>query len=91
MFSSIIKYSNVDDITKYISMPGQLKKGISRLAKEQVKDYEKCEENFTWSLSLLYAGGLIGKVKYELTKSALVMRNNGKKTNKVGVICQRKE
>jgi hypothetical protein len=38
-------------------------------------------DNFIHSLSLLYAGGIIGKVKYELARSALVMKNNGMKNN----------
>ena len=33
---------------------------------------------------MLYAGGLMGKVKYEQSRSALVMKNNEKHTKKLG-------
>ena len=33
---------------------------------------------------MLYVGGLMGKVKYEQSRSALVMKNNEKHTKKLG-------
>ena len=47
-----------------------------------MQDYEKSQENFVLSLSLLYAGRVIGKVKYEQGRSALVMKHTGKSTKK---------
>ena len=43
--------------------------------KMQTQEYEKGNDNFIWSLSLLYAGGVIGKVNYMQGRSALVMRH----------------
>lgn len=38
------------------------------LLKGNVKKYEKCDQNFIGSLSLLYAGGVISKVKYQQSR-----------------------
>lgn len=48
--------------------------------KKEAQEYEKSNENFIRSLSLLYAGGVIGKVKYMQGRSALVMRHTEKST-----------
>ena len=48
----------------------------------EVQNYEKSDENFVRSLSLLYAGVVIGKVKYEQVRSALVIKHTGKTTKK---------
>lgn len=82
MFATILKYGNIDDVAQYISTPGKMKKSYSRLVKNQAKEYENSEDNFIRSLSLLYAGGIIAKHKYEQIRSALVMKNTGKKTKK---------
>jgi hypothetical protein len=81
MFSTSIKYANVHDIAKYCSQ-GKFKKCFVSEAKKEVGIYEKSEDNFVRSLSLLYAGGVIGKIKYIQAKSALVMKNSGKCTRK---------
>lgn len=47
---------------------------------KETQEYEKSNENFIRPLSLLYAGGVIGKVKYMQGRSALVMRHTGKST-----------
>lgn len=51
--------------------------------KPQVKQYEQSNHNVIRSLSMLYAGGLTGKVKYEQSRSALVMKNTEKHTKKL--------
>ena len=81
MFSTIIKYANVHDIAKYCSQR-KFKNCFVSEAKKEVGIYEKSEDNFVRSLSLLYAGGVIGKNKYIQAKSALVMKNSGKCTRK---------
>lgn len=48
----------------------------------QCKEYEKSDKNFIHSLSLLYAGGVISKVKYQQTRLSLVMKNTGRHTKK---------
>ena len=53
-----------------------------KLIKIQCVEYEKSEENFIRSLSLLYAGGVISKVKYQQTTSSMVMKNTGRHTKK---------
>lgn len=50
--------------------------------KSQVKEYELCYQNLISSFSLLYAQGVIGKVKYQRSRSALEMRDTGKHANK---------
>ena len=80
MFSTIIKYGKPKYVNEYLDKSGQFRTVCARQSKKQVALYEKSNDNFIRSLSLLYAGGIIGKVKYELARSALVMKNNGKKT-----------
>lgn len=58
----------------------KLKKATLMEIKKEAQEYEKSNENFIRSLSLLYAGGVIGKVKYMQGRSALVMRHTGKST-----------
>ena len=50
--------------------------------KNQCTEYEKSEENFIRSLSLLYAGGIISKCKYRQTRSSLIIKNTEKHTKK---------
>lgn len=44
--------------------------------------YERSEENFICHLSRLYAGGVTSNVKYQQTRSAMVMKNTGRHTKK---------
>ena len=62
--------------------PKKMKKGAVVKIGAEAQDYEKSAENFIRSLSLLYAGGVIGKVKYEQGRSVLVMKHTGKTTKK---------
>ena len=59
-----------------------MKKAALVKIKAEAQDYEKSEEIFIRSLSLLYAGGVIGKVKYEQGRSTPVMRSTGQTTKK---------
>lgn len=62
--------------------PKKMKKAALATIKLEAQGYEKSDENFVRSLSLLYAGGVIGKVKYEQGRSAIVMKHTGKSTKK---------
>ena len=64
MFSTLIKYEKIADLSKYYSSSKKMKKASLAVIKAQVKEYEQCNQNFIHSLSLLYAGGVIGEVKY---------------------------
>lgn len=66
-----------------------MRKASAAVIKGRVKEYEKCDENFIRSLSLLYAGGVIGKFKYQQSRSALVMKNTGKLTKKGSISKER--
>ena len=43
---------------------------------------EKIEQNFIRLLPLLYAGGVISKVKYQQRRSSMVMKTAGRHTKK---------
>ena len=64
MVSTVLKYSKVTDVAKYLSSSRKLKKATLMEIKKEAQEYEKSNENFIRSLSSLYAGGVIGKVKY---------------------------
>ena len=59
-----------------------MRKATVAKIKMQCAEYEKSEENFIRSLSLLYAGGVISKIKYQQTRSSMVMKNTGRHTKK---------
>ena len=82
MFSTLIKYEKIADLSKYYSSSKKMRKVTLAVIKAQVKVKSMSSQNFICSLSLLYAGGVIGEVKYQQSRSALVMRNNGKHTSK---------
>ena len=63
-----------------------MRKASLAVIKPQVKQYEQSDHTVIRSLSMLYAGGLMGKVKYEQTRSALVMKNTKKHTKKLGSV-----
>ena len=63
MFSAVLKYSKKGDISKYFDSSKRLKRAAAMKINAQGREYEKSSENFICSLSLLYAGGIIGKVK----------------------------
>lgn len=52
-------------------------------------EFEKCDQNVIHTFSLLFAGGVIGKVKFHQSWSALVMKNTGKLARK-GSISKRR-
>ena len=82
MFSTVLKYGKMADISKYFDSSKKLKRAAAMKINAQAKEYEESNENFIRSLSLLYAGGIIGKVKYQQGRSAMVMRHTGKRTMK---------
>ena len=82
MFSTICKYGKMSDVSKYVCSSQKMKKATVAKVKNHCTEYEKSEDNFIRSLSLLYAGGVISKVKYRQTRSSLVMKNTGKHTKK---------
>lgn len=82
MFSTICKYGKIGDMAKYVSSSQKMRKATVAKIKMQCTEYEKSDENFIRSLSLLYAGGVISKVKYQQTRSSLVMKNTGRHTKK---------
>lgn len=82
MFSTLMKYGTIADLCKYLKSSKKMKKASAAVISGHVKEYEKCDQNVIRSLSLLYAGGVIGKVKYQQSRSALVMKNTGKLTKK---------
>ena len=69
-------------MSKYVCSSRKMRKTTVAKIKMQCVEYEKSEENFICSLSLLYAGGVISKVKYQQTRSSLVMKNTGRHTKK---------
>ena len=82
MISTVLKYGKINDVSNYFCSSKKMKKAALVKIKLEAQDYEKSQENFVRSLSLLYAGGVIGKVKYEQGRSALVMKHTGKSTKK---------
>jgi len=50
-------------VAKYLSSSKKMKKATLVEIKKETQEYEKSNENFIWPLSLLYAGGVVGKVK----------------------------
>jgi len=80
MVSTVLKYSKVSDVAEYVSSSKKMKEATLMEIKKEAQEYEKSNGNFIRSLSLLYAGGVIGKVKYMQGRSALVMRHTGKST-----------
>ena len=86
MFSTLTKYAKTAALSKYFSSSKKMRKASLAVIKPQVKQYEQSDHNVIRSLSMLYAGGLMGKVKYEQTRSALVMKNTKKHTKKVGSV-----
>ena len=80
--SSVLKYGKINDVSKYFSSSKKLKKAALMKIKLEAQNYEKSDENFICSLSLLYAGGVIGNVKHEQGRSALVMKHTGKTIKK---------
>ena len=89
MFSTLLKYGKTSDFNRYVSTPGKMRKAVIGKVKRDVKEYEKSRENFIRSVSLLYAGRILGKMKYEQARSAAVMKNSGKQTKRD--IYQKKE
>ena len=77
MLSTICKYGKIGDIAKYVSSSKKIRKATVAKIKMQCTEYEKSDENYIRSLSLLYAGGVISKVKHQQTRSSLVMKNTG--------------
>ena len=65
MFSTVLKYSKMADISKYFESSKNLKRAAAMKINAQAKAYEESNENVVLSLSLLYTGGIIGKVKYQ--------------------------
>ena len=82
MFATIMKYGKTEDVNEYVNKSGQFRTVFASLSKKQVALYKKLNDNFVCSLSVLYARGIISKLKYGLARSALVMENNGKKTKR---------
>ena len=82
MFSTICKYGKIADISRYVCSSRKVKKATVTKIKMHCAEYEKSEENFIRSLSLLYAGGVISKVKYQQTRSSIAMKNTGRHTKK---------
>lgn len=65
MFSIVLKYSKMADISKYFDSSKNLKRAAAMKINAQAKAYEGSNENFVLSFSLPYAGRIIGKVKYQ--------------------------
>ena len=86
MFSTLTKYAKTAALSKYFSSSKKMRKASLAVIKPQVKQYEQSDHNVIRSLSMLYAAGLMEKVKYEQTRSALVMKNTKKHTKKVGSV-----
>ena len=80
MFSTICKYGKIGDIAKLCFLVTKDEKGHCCQNKNAM--YRVYGNNIR-SLSLLYAGGggVISKVKYQQTRSSLVMKNTGRQTN----------
>lgn len=68
MFSTICKYGKIGDMAKYVSSSQKMRKATVAKIKMQCTEYEKSDENFIRSLSLLYAGAadkiISGNEKY---------------------------
>ena len=62
MFSTFIKYGKIPDLCKYLKSSKKMRKASAAVIKGQVKEYEKCDENFIRSLSLLYTGGVMANL-----------------------------
>ena len=86
MFSTLTKHAKTAALSKYFSSSKKMRKASLAVIKPQVKQYEQSDHNVIRSLSMLYAGGLMEKVKYEQTRSALVMKNTKKHTKKLGSV-----
>ena len=86
MFSTLTKYAKTAALSKYFSSSKKMRKASLAVIKPQVKQYKQSDHNVIRSLSMLYAGGLMGKVKYKQTRSALVMKNTKKHTKKLGSV-----
>ena len=86
MFSTLTKYAKTAALSKYFSSSKKMRKASLAVIKPQVKQYEQSDHNVIRSLSMLYAAGLMEKVKYEQTRSALVMKNTKKHTKKLGSV-----
>lgn len=82
MISTVLKNGKINDLAKYFCSSKKMKKAALATIKLEAQGYEKSDENFVCSLSLLYAGRVIGKVKYEQGRSAIVMTHTGKTTKK---------
>ena len=82
MFSTISRYGKIADISRYVSSSSKFRKATISKIKMQCEEYEESEQNFIRSLSMLYAGGVISKVKYQQTRASLVMEITGKRTKK---------
>ena len=80
--STVLKNGKITDITKYFCSSKKMKKEALVKKKAETEGYKKSNENLICSLSLLYAGGVIGKVKYEHGRSSLVMKHAEKTTKK---------
>ena len=63
MFATIMKYGKTEDVNEYVNKSGQFRTVCASLSKKQVALYEKSNDNFIRSLSVLYAGGIISKLK----------------------------
>ena len=88
-YLGLMKYGTIADLCKYVKSSKKIKKASAAVISGHVKEYEKCDQNFIRSLSLLYAGVMNGKVKYQQSRSALIMKNTGKLT-KNGSISKKK-
>ena len=55
MVSTVLKYSKVTDVAKYLSSSKKLKKATLMKIKKEAQEYEKSNENFIRSLSIIIA------------------------------------
>ena len=62
MFSAVFKYGKMANISKYFSSSKKLKRAAVTKIKVHAKEYEKSNENFIRSISLLYVGGSLGRL-----------------------------
>ena len=91
MFSTLEKYASVDNFNKYFSISKKLKDANCNVVKKAVlKDFENSQNNIIRSVSLLYAGGLVSKRKYEQTRSALSTSSTGRKKTQKGYLQRRR-
>ena len=82
IFSTLDKYASVQCLEKYLGAK-KIRKATVNLVQKDVKKFEESQENVTRSFSLLYAGGLVSKRKYQETRSALGTPYLGIKTERV--------